>query len=196
MTLFKNCTFVFLRHGKTEENAIDPLRELTPKGINQVLTFREKNEDFDIFISSPVIRAVQTVQIMMGYQKKELIKLDILYCLPDFEENDILIAMLKRNGNLSLKDYYHLEKGGNFDFLMKIGIEGANTLQGDIIRYVNNQKILIVGHSVTIQSLIHAMFSDSELARKIALDEILWECQAIKIVTDNEGKVSRAYIIS
>ncbi|MFA6251108.1 MAG: phosphoglycerate mutase family protein [Candidatus Paceibacterota bacterium] len=189
----KNCTFVFLRHGETTQNDNDFFRELTPDGINQVLTFREKHEDFDIFISSPAMRAVQTAQIMVGFPNKEIIQLEILYRLPDPEENNILMDMLRRNKNLSLKDYYRLEKGGDFDFLMKIGIEGEKELKR---RDINRRKVLIVAQSVTIQSLVHAMFSNSEQAKNIALDGILWECQAIKIVTDDEGKVSSAYIIS
>jgi len=196
MSSFKNCIFVFLRHGDANQNNNDLLRELTQKGINQVLNFRKNHGDFDIFISSPAKRAVQTTQIIMNTNKDEdIIKLDILYSLPNHKESNILIDMLKRNGPLSLKDYYRIEKEKNFDLLMKIGIEGTNKL-GEVLYSVNRQKILIVAHSVTIQSLVFSMFSTSEVVRNIALNETLSECQAFKIVTDNEGKVSSAYIIS
>ncbi len=192
---FYNCTFVFLRHGKTLPNPVDSLRKLAHLGHEQAINFKENyGNSFDKIISSSAIRAMQTVHdITEGKDSKEIISLDILYALPGEEENDELMRMGERHGYVSLHTYLEKE-GDNSTLLHKIGQEGAFAI-GEILGNISNKKILIVAHAVTINSLIYWMFQESSIATEASLHIQLGECQALEINTDADGKVANVLFI-
>ncbi len=72
-----------IRHGQSESNVIgrynSPDENLTEVGIKQAMDLRDivKNIDYDIIISSPLIRALRTAQII-NVKNKEIITDDRL----------------------------------------------------------------------------------------------------------------------
>ena len=198
---FVNCTLVFLRHGKTAKNEVDRLRELTELGVDQAYDFRKKNPiAYDFAFSSPVIRAKKTTGIAIAANPENPEEiwgvdfLDILYELPDKDQNDALIKMGEKYGYSSLRDYIQLE-GANALPMHKIGIDGALAMEKIMGKNVEEKCILVVAHAVTINSLIYWMFQGSEEVKNLALDTCLGECQAIKVLTGRTGEVIGTAII-
>ena len=68
------------RHGQTEWNVLKKVQgrkdlELNETGINQAIQTRDylRNSDFDLIISSPLMRTKQTAEIINEYRQKPII---------------------------------------------------------------------------------------------------------------------------
>lgn len=151
-----------VRHGETSWNKESICQgrsdlELNEKGINESkevsLLLKENNYKFDIYVSSPLKRALKTAEIIketLTFNKNDIL-LDDKFIERDFgyfegKKNKLFTDAYKNN---DLDKFYEsgLEKE---DALIKRVVDGLNEL---FIKY-DNKDILLVSHSNIIRALL------------------------------------------
>jgi isoleucyl-tRNA synthetase len=130
---------IFVRHGETERNILDIDSKaldkwpLTEKGVTQVETTAKKIKDkVDIIISSPVLRAKQSAEIVKKHVDAELIFDDRIIELDSGEWNELTPE--QRLDRKDFQDYLVTEKIPEQRFNFKLGTTGET--RADVVERV------------------------------------------------------------
>ncbi len=148
-------TMYLARHGETEENRAQILQgqtggHLTELGISQAHRLGEKleGEIFDAVVSSPLKRAVDTAQIILGYGHENTIELcDLL------KERDW--------GEFTLHTYAEarkLEKLPDSVETLEQGMERGRQFANLMFRKYDGKKILCVGHGFINRCILSMIY--------------------------------------
>jgi phosphohistidine phosphatase SixA len=203
MSLLKKCKLVLLRHEEAKPAEFDMPRQLTSNGEDKAIQFGKKyGNNYDFVITSIATRAFQTacfvVNDRMGFDH-EIVQLPVLYVLPDKAETEKLEEVLEQCKCLSMRDVIVQKELQDRKLLEDIGFEGAKEMRGILLGdkpEIEEKKILVVGHALTLNSLLYSLFWDSQIAKDIALNTQLATGQGIEITTDENGEVVEARILS
>lgn len=136
-----------VRHGEVPSNILERYNikdeDLTDKGISQAEELREKIRDinYDIIISSPLLRAVHTAQIINAHDKEITINENIRE---------------REHGDLEGKSFLETNREEYWNYYSKITYGTAENLQMffervadflDDLKTKNYDSVLVVAHS-------------------------------------------------
>lgn len=158
----------FIRHGQTEWNTQGMMQgrnnsPLTQKGRDQAKKLGEhlKTEEFDVIYSSPLGRAMETTELILGDSKKEILPID------EFKE----IAMGKVEGipkeefELTYpEEYYNFwhdgtkydptaYQGESYEEVLDRAKKGLDKLS----KLYSNGKIMVVTHGVMLKAICNVV---------------------------------------
>ncbi|MFD1040400.1 histidine phosphatase family protein [Virgibacillus byunsanensis] len=145
-------TICLIRHGETEWNAQGKIQgrtntSLNTRGIQQAEECRDfvKDSTWDIIITSPLKRAMQTAQIINKSLNVPLIEME------DFKERSFGDAegmtLKERMSVYPNKVYPNEEKMGSLNKRVMAGIQKINQQYGQ-------SKVLLVAHGAVISSIL------------------------------------------
>lgn len=154
-------TFYLVRHGEAENNVLrildaetgKPEYHLTPRGMEQVKETAEYLTWYsvDFIVSSPILRAQETAEIL-----REGLKVALSF---DKRLTEALVGNFE-NKNLDLFLDYMKEHGGRLAGLMKEGIEGYTDIRersqsflADVSTHFEGKNIIIVSHGDILQEI-------------------------------------------
>lgn len=153
-------TIYLARHGETIENQNKLLQGITPghlseRGKQQAkeLALKLEHEYFDVIISSPLQRAVDTTKYIqeLGHEETEL------------ELNELL--MERDWGSLTLWPYDKaraLETFPDDVETLEHGIERARIFLNEVFQKYDGKKILAMGHGFINRCIISIVYSKSK----------------------------------
>ena len=158
----------FIRHGQTEWNTQGMMQgrnnsPLTQEGRNQAKKLGEhlRTEEFDVIYSSPLGRAMETTELILGDSKKEILPID------EFKE----IAMGKVEGipkeefKLTYpEEYYNFwhdgtkydptaYQGESYEEVLDRAKKGLDKLS----KLYSNGKIMVVTHGVMLKAICNVV---------------------------------------
>ena len=141
---------LFIRHGETEWNVLKKIQgqvdtNLNENGIKQAEELKDKlaSENVDVILTSPLIRAKKTAEIIKGNRNIEII------VIPNLIERDF--------GELEGISYDEFDYDGFWSYKKNLTFEGAENIK-DFFRRIyktidkikqeyENKRILIVAHA-------------------------------------------------
>ncbi|MDR7871453.1 MAG: histidine phosphatase family protein [Tissierellaceae bacterium] len=151
----------FTRHGQTEWNVSGKLQgwgnsNLTEKGIESAkrLSSRLENVDFDIIISSPQKRALETAELIRGNKDTEIKTLEDIREIGFGSWEGMEIQTIRQKYSDEFDTYLnrpHLYKPIDGESFEEVYRRVENAL--DKILSMDAENILIVSHGVTIKVL-------------------------------------------
>ncbi len=157
----KITSLLFVRHAESEKNVLGfkscslDKHPLTKKGIKQAEQMSGQLNKVDLIISSPVLRARQTAEIISKKLKVEVVFDELISEHNVGKWNDILKEDLEKD-NKEYGEYSQLQGERKYDF--KSGIDGesrrevvarAEKFIKNVVSKYAGKTVLIVGHGCT-----------------------------------------------
>lgn len=150
----------FLRHAHSSPAGDDKNRILSPKGIEQALTYKKLSSHikYDLIIHSSAVRTRETADIILygASIKAPYIEISTLY-LPE-DENDIreVSKSIMLNPYATPNEILHKDKNKSWDRYTSKAFSDISSAIADY-KLNTNSHILIIGHG-TILNLIGSKF--------------------------------------
>jgi len=161
---------LFVRHGESEKNIKNILSDsankwpLTEKGRRGIEAIKETIKDqVDIIITSPILRAKESAEILNKKFKTEIIENNLLKEIAYGEWNNKTVAERQQANPSLYAEYQEINKDPKKRFNYKLGRTGESRqevfertvkfLDGISKKYAG-KTILVVGHGVTYGALI------------------------------------------
>ena len=190
----------FTRHGETVWNRQGRFQghknsDLTDKGIlaAELLSYRVEDIELDYIVSSPLMRAYNTAEIVRGNKDIEIIKHEGLkeINLGDFEGMSYL-EIKKKHGDLLAqieKDPFnnHYPKGENLKEFYERVVEAFK----EITDKYRNKTVLIVAHGGTIKC-IEAYIRKFKLSSDW-MGNVVQNCSLYCIEVDDGGQIKEVF---
>jgi uncharacterized phosphatase len=146
-----------VRHGQTDWNAEGKIQgrtdiELNEMGVRQAAACRDHlaNENWDIIISSPLLRARQTAEIINGKLKKPFLIMDefIERCFGRAEG----LTAEERHALFPDRDYPEMESREAQNTRLKEGLD-------KISMHYHGKRVILVSHGASINALLSLLSS-------------------------------------